>query len=148
MGLLAIISCHVGPLVFYLFSWTFIAHLLYFCLSLCLWAYWLLLPMMLARWPFTSFVGLPFPLYFYHVSFILFLLHLPSLLEFYFLLLGFLSKTDINIQLLEHVNCLYNSYMNTFAVFFFTGFLNSGPHISFSSMNKIVLSNFLVYLLF
>lgn len=55
----------------------------------------------------------------------------------FFLLLGFLSKTDINIQLLEHVNCLYNSYMNTFAVFFFTGFLNSGPHISFSSMNKL-----------
>lgn len=92
MGLLAIISCHVGPLVFYLFSWTFIAHLLYFCLSLCLWAYWLLLPMMLARWPFTSFVGLPFPLYFYHVSFILFLLHLPSLLEFFFYCWAFCQK--------------------------------------------------------
>ena len=30
MGLLAIISYHVGPLGVYLFSWTFIAHLLYF----------------------------------------------------------------------------------------------------------------------
>jgi len=57
-GLLAITSCHVGPLGFYLFSWIFIAHLLYFYLLLCLWVYWLLLPTMLANWVFTSCLGL------------------------------------------------------------------------------------------
>ena len=83
MGLLVFTSCHVGPLGFYLFFWILTSHLLYFYVSLCLWAWWLSLPAMLAHLVFTSFRGLSWPICFYCVSFILFLLYLPSLLGFF-----------------------------------------------------------------
>ena len=68
MGLLPVNSCHVDSLGFYLFSWTLIAHLFYFYLSLCPWACWLSLPAMLAHWAFISFLGLSHPIYFTFTS--------------------------------------------------------------------------------
>ena len=38
MDLLAVTSCHVSPLGFYLFSWALMAHSFYSYLSLCSWA--------------------------------------------------------------------------------------------------------------
>ena len=53
---------------FYLFSWAFMTHLLYFYLLLCPRACWLLF---LPRWPirfFTSFLGFSWPIYFTFTS--------------------------------------------------------------------------------
>ena len=61
-----------------------------------LWAHSLSFPSHLAYWAFTSFLGLSWPICFNCVSSILFLLHLP-LLSGFFLPLGLLSKTGINI---------------------------------------------------
>ena len=52
----------------YLFPWVSSAHLLYFYLLLCLWAYWL---SFLPCWSIkliTSFLGLPWPIYFAFTS--------------------------------------------------------------------------------
>ena len=69
MGLLAVISCHIGPLGFYLFPWALITHLLYFYLLLYPWAYWLSLLAMLAHWASTSFLEFSWPTCFTFTSY-------------------------------------------------------------------------------
>ena len=89
MGPLVVIPAMLAHWAFYLFSWDSTAHLLYFYLLLCLWVRWL---SFLPCWPiglFTSFLGLPRPIYFALTFSTPFLFHLSSLL-------GLLSKMSIN----------------------------------------------------
>ena len=69
----------------------------------------------------------------------------PFTIGLFFLSLGLLSKTGINIQPPEHVNCSYNSYANTSTISF-VGFLKSGPHLAYL-LQRTNLS-FLIYQLF
>ena len=68
MGLPIVILAMLTHWVNYLFPWVSSAHLLYFYLLLCLWAYWL---SSLPCWPIrliTSFLGLLQPIYFTFTS--------------------------------------------------------------------------------
>ena len=95
MSLLAIIPAMLAHWVYYLFSWVFTAHLLYFYLLLCPWVCWL---SFLPCWPIgfiTSFLRLPWPIYFTFTSSISLFLS-PSLIVGFLLPLGFLSTIGIN----------------------------------------------------
>ena len=83
VGLLIVIPAMLAHWALYLFSWVSTAHSLYFYLLLCMWAWWL---SFLPCWPigiFTSFLGLPRPIYFTLTSSTPFLFHLSSLLGFF-----------------------------------------------------------------
>ena len=95
IGLLAIILVLLAHWVYSLFSWVSTAHLLYFFILLCPWAYWL---SFLLCWPIgfiTSFLGLLQPIYFtFHSSTSIFLS--PSPIVGLLMPLCFLSKISIN----------------------------------------------------
>ena len=68
MDLLAVIPVMLVHWVFHIFSWAFVTHLLYFYLLLCPWVCWLSFLPCLPIELFSSFPGIPRPIYFTFTS--------------------------------------------------------------------------------
>ena len=68
MDLLAVILVMLVHWVFHIFSWAFVTHLLYFYLLLCPWVCWLSFLPCLPIELFSSFPGIPRPIYFTFTS--------------------------------------------------------------------------------